>query len=88
MSDSNLTIGDVLPSSMKSNYSSELLNTSMKTAIDVVKYSMPPPSNLTEKDIDDMNTIYSEYEGNHGNNTDSSYWNSSPSDNEGYWSRS
>jgi hypothetical protein len=88
MSNSNLTIGDVLPSSMKSNYSSELLGTSMKTAIDVVKYSMPPPSNLTEKDVDDMNSIYSDYEGTHTTNTDSSYWNSSAADNEGYWSRS
>jgi hypothetical protein len=85
---SNLTIGDVLPSSMKSNYSSELLGTSMNTAMDVVKFDMAPPSDLTDKDVEDMNSIYQMYEGSHATNTDSSYWNTSTSDNEAYWSKS
>ena len=86
MSNSNLTIRDVLPTSMRSNYSDELLNTLMQTAVDVVKYDMPAPSDLTDKDIEDLNAIYAEYQGTHNGTTDSGYWNASSTDNEAYWS--
>ena len=58
---SSLTIGDVLPSNMRSNYSAAVLAVTLKEARDIVKFDMPPTSNLSTDDIAALKEIYSEY---------------------------
>ena len=81
MSDArSLTIGDVLPASMRSKYSAAVLALSLKEARDIVKFDMPPTSNLTADDVAALKEIYKEYQ------THNAYWNKKEADNEAYWS--
>lgn len=81
MSDaSSLTIGDVLPATMRAKYSAAVLAVSLKEARDIVKFDMPPTSNLSSDDIAALKEIYQEYQ------THNAYWNKKEEDNEAYWS--
>ena len=81
MSDaSSLTIGDVLPKSMRTHYSAAVLATSLKEARDIVKFDMPPSSGLSVDDIADLKEIYKEYQ------SHNAYWNKKEADNEAFWS--
>jgi len=85
MEKSDLTIGDVLPADMKSQYPSEVLAVSLEEAINIAKYDMPPTSDLSASDIEDINAIYNAYMANHSPDTNSAYWNTTPDQNQAYW---
>jgi hypothetical protein len=86
MSDSTLTLGDVLPTSLKSKYA-DVLNVLMEEAIQIAKYSMPPTCDLTQQQVAEINEIYQTYLAKQGDNSDSAYWNKSATDNSAYWSK-
>ncbi|MBK9271007.1 MAG: hypothetical protein IPM48_05385 [Saprospiraceae bacterium] len=85
MDKSNLTLGEVLPSDMRSQYPSEVLDVSMEEAINIAKYDMPPSSDLSASDIEDIKSIYSAYMANHDDHSNSAYWNTTPDKNQAYW---
>ncbi len=82
---SNLTIGDLLPSDMKSQYPSSVLNVSIAEALNIAKFNMPPTSNLSASDVAAIIEIYNAYMNNHDPNGNSAYWNTSPNQNQAYW---
>lgn len=90
MSDSNLTVGDVLPSSEKSKCSSSILSVSLKEALNIAKYDMPPSENLTSQQVSELKQVYADYlsKGGEGAGSDSAYWNKSSDSNEAYWNKS
>lgn len=90
MSDSNLTVGDVLPSSEKDNCSASVLNVSLQEALNVAKYDMPPSDDLSDKQVAELKQIYADYlsKGGDGSGSDSAYWNKSADSNEAYWNKS
>lgn len=90
MSNSNLTVGDVLPSSKKKEYPSNVMDISLQEAINVAKYDMPPSDNLSDQQVTDLKKIYKDYlsKGGDGSGSDSAYWNKSSDNNEAYWNKS
>lgn len=87
MENSALTLGDVLPTSLKSKYA-DVLSVKVGEAIQIVKYSMPPSSPLTPQQINELKEISQAYLAKEDDNSDSAYWNKSTSENEAYWSKS
>jgi hypothetical protein len=87
MKDSMLTLGDVLPTDLKSKYA-DVLNVSMEEAIQIAKYLMPPTCDLSKQQVAEINAIYQTYLSKQGDNSDSAYWNKSATDNSAYWSKS
>lgn len=88
MENSTLTLGDVLPTNLKSKYA-DVLTVKLQEAINIVELSMPPSSPLTSTQISDIKAISKAYlSKNKDANSDSAYWNKSRSDNEAYWSKS
>lgn len=85
MGNSNLTIGDLLPSSMQGQYPASVLNVSIEEALNIAKYDMPPSSDLSPSDVAAIKEIYSAYLSNHDPNTNSAYWNTTPDQNQAYW---
>ena len=83
----NLTIGDVLPSGMKSSFSAAVLGTSIDEATKIAKFMEPPTSPLSEGDVNEIKQIYSDYIDNNNQKSDSAYWNKSEADNEAYWNK-
>ena len=89
----SLTLGELLPADMQEDYSPEVLQTTLKEAIDIVKYDMPSSSGLGAHDISEIKEIYREYQENQENVTHSSgdsgtgYWNKSEEDNDAYWNK-
>ena len=70
MSDeSSLTIGAVIPAYLRGKYSDTVMSVTLKEARDIVKFDMPPTSNLSAADIAALKEIYKEYE------THNAYWN-------------
>lgn len=90
MDTSNLTVGDVLPSSEKDQCSSDVLNISLQEAINIAKYDMPPSDNLSDQQVAELKKIYRDYlsNGGDGAGSDSAYWNKSADSNEAYWNKS
>lgn len=86
MDNSTLTLGDVLPSNMKAKYA-DVLSVTVEEAIQIVKYAMPPSSPMTAKQLAEIQEISKAYLSKTDDNTDSSYWNKSETDNASYWSR-
>lgn len=86
MDNSTLTLGDVLPSDLKSKYP-DVLNVDMQEAINIAKYLMPPSSDLSEQQVEDIKEVYATYMNKKGDNSDSAYWNKSPESNSAYWSK-
>ena len=86
MDKSTLTLGDVLPSDLKSKYA-DILNVSIQEAINVAKYLMPPSCDLTDGQVTEIKAVYAAYMANKGDNSDSAYWNKSPEANSAYWSK-
>ena len=88
-----LTIGEVLPSNMRSNYSSEVLQTPLQEAINIVKYDMPSTTGLGAHDISEIKEIYKEYQDNQQNastsseESDTGYWDKSEQENDAYWDK-
>jgi hypothetical protein len=82
---SNLKIGDLLPSDMKSQYPSSVLNVSIEEALNIAKFNMPPSSDLSASDVSDIIQIYNAYMTNHAPDGNSAYWNTSPDQNQAYW---
>jgi len=84
----NLTIGDVLPSEVKSEYSAKILATSLDEALGIAKYQKPSTSGLSTADMEKIDQIYSKYlkQGGKGG-SDSAYWNKSQSENDAYWNK-
>jgi len=89
MSNENLTIGDVLPSEEKDKYSDNVLNVSLEEAVNIVVYTMPPTSDLTDEEINEIKEIYNCYlsTGGEGSDSDSAYWNKSQDSNQAYWDK-
>lgn len=87
MDNSTLTLGDVLPSDLQAKYA-DVLNVTVEEAIQIVKYSEPPSSPLTLKQINELKEISQAYLAKEDDNSDSAYWNKSTSENEAYWSKS
>ncbi len=89
MADSNLTIGDVLPENQKDQYSDAVLNMSLKEAMDIAVYNMPPTSDLTSDEVAQINKIYKDYVNNGGDGSDSgsAYWDKSQEENQAYWDK-
>ncbi len=89
MTNSDLTIGDVLPSEEKDKYSENVLNVTLKEAMDIVVYDMPPTSNLTNEEVKEIHEIYQCYleTGGEDSGSDSAYWNKSPEGNQAYWDK-
>lgn len=85
MSSNQLTIGDILPDDLKSNYSPEVLNTTVAQAREIVKLGMPAPSDLSQEDVKELNQIYKEYKATGGQGDGDAYWNKSEADNDAYW---
>jgi type III secretory pathway component EscR len=86
MKNSTLTLCDVLPADLKSKYA-DVLDVTMEEAIQIAKLSMPPSSNLTANQVNEIKEIYKTYLAKHDDNSDSAYWNKSASDNAAYWSK-
>lgn len=86
MDKSTLTLGDVLPSDLKSKYA-DVLNVPIQEAINVAKYLMPPSSDLTDDQVNEIKAVYAAYMADKGDNSDSAYWNKSPDANSAYWSK-
>lgn len=86
MEKSTLTIGDVLPSELKPNYSQAVLDVTVEEAINIAKYGMPPTSTLSKEDVAAINEIYKLYLASDGTETDSAYWSQSQAENDAYWS--
>jgi hypothetical protein len=87
MDNSMLTLGDVLPTDLKSKYA-DVLDVKMEEAIQIAKYSMPPTCNLSQQQVAEINAIYQSYLSKQGDNSDSAYWNKTAADNSAYWSKS
>ncbi|MBT8327349.1 MAG: hypothetical protein KJP21_06475 [Bacteroidia bacterium] len=87
MEKSTLTIGDVLPSKMKSNYSGAVLAVKVKEALDIAKLGEPPSSDLSSEDVSAIKDIYSLYLSADGEDSDSAYWSQSTAKNDAYWSQ-
>jgi len=84
----NLTIGNVLPSQMNSDYSEAVLNTTLTEAIGIALHDKPSTSGLTSSDISSVKQIYSMYLNKGGQSgSDSAYWNKSKADNDAYWNK-
>ncbi|MEP7318557.1 MAG: hypothetical protein ABI921_07440 [Panacibacter sp.] len=86
----NLTIGDVLPDYLKSNYSQTVLDVPLSEAVQIAVYNEPPTSGLSDADIDSVKAIYQEYQSEGGPNSDpggSAYWNKSADQNTAYWNK-
>ena len=86
MKTSMLTLGDVLPADLKSKYA-DVLDVTMEEALQIAKLSMPPSSNLSAKQVNEIEEIYKTYLAKHDGSSDSAYWNKSASDNTAYWSK-
>lgn len=89
--DTNVTIGDALPEDMRDNYPDEVLNVPLSEAVNIAVYDMPPTSDLSEDDIDDIKQIFALYqsEGGPGSESDGSdYWSKTPEQNQTYWNKS
>jgi len=86
MNASTLTLGEILPSKLKSDYPN-VLNVTVKEALDIAKYMMPPTSGLSGQDVADIKAIYKEYLADDDKGSDSAYWNRSTNDNQAYWSK-
>ncbi|MCB0600720.1 MAG: hypothetical protein KDC28_05815 [Saprospiraceae bacterium] len=80
---SNMTIGDVVPADLKGQFSANVLNTTIKVARDIVKFDMPPPSNLSASDVAELEKLYSMYQ----DNQNKAYWHKSEAENEAYWNK-
>lgn len=91
MPDQNLTLRDVLPENLKSNYPDEVLATSMEEAYNIAVYDQPPTSALSKDDINDIVEIYELYQnkGQNGQSNGSSpaYWEKSEEENKAYWEK-
>jgi len=86
MKNSTLTLGDVLPADLKSKYA-DVLDVTMEEAIQIAKLSMPPSSNLSAIQVNEIEKIYKTYLAKHDDSSDSAYWNKSAADNTAYWSK-
>ncbi|MES2797289.1 MAG: hypothetical protein V4683_15055 [Bacteroidota bacterium] len=87
MRNSHLTIGDVLPATLKNHYSAAVLNVTIKEALDIAKFDEPPTSNLSDAAIKSINEIYSHYLSTHAHDTESAYWNKTDDENEAFWNK-
>jgi hypothetical protein len=81
----NLTLGDVLPSNVKSNYSDDVLSVSVEAAVDFCMNGKQ--GDLTWDQATAAKEIYNLYlsEGGPDSDSDSAYWNQSPSTADAYW---
>jgi hypothetical protein len=85
------TLGDALPDYLKGDYSAAVLNVPLSEAVNIAVYSMPPTSNLSEDDINDIIEIFQLYQAEGGPGADpggSAYWNKSKDENQAYWNKS
>ena len=89
----NLTIGEVLPDDLKSNYPQSVLNVSVAEAFSIAEEGNPPTSNLSMADIEAIKDIFDVYYATGGGSEGgseaggSSYWNKSPDENSAYWQK-
>ena len=86
MDKSSLTLGDVLPSDLKSKYA-DVLNVSIEEALNIAKYLMPPSMDLSDDQVNEIKAIYAAYMSNKSDKSDSGYWNKTPDANSAYWSK-
>lgn len=92
---SKLTIGDLLPADMKSDYSENVLNTPISEAIQIAKFDEPSTTGLDRQEISEIQEIYQTYqdeqeEGTNqpvGKSESNAYWNKSETDNTAYWDK-
>ena len=87
MEKSTLTIGDVLPSNLKGNYSSAVLGVNLNEAINIAKHGNDPKSNLSSEDVAAINDIYKLYLASDDSDSDTAYWSQSTAKNDAYWSQ-
>jgi hypothetical protein len=90
MAANDLTIGDALPDNMKSEYPQSVLEVTLTEADQIVNQGMPPTSNLSKADIEDLQEIFNDYQEEGGPNSDSdgsAYWNKTPAENSAYWNK-
>jgi hypothetical protein len=92
-----VTIGDVVPDDMQSDYSQTVLDTTLAEARNIVVFQMPPPEGMTDEDVKELNDLYNKYKSQGGNTsnafwskvTSGAYWNkkAKPAD-DAYWDKS
>ena len=70
----NVTIGDIIPDDIKSDYSQAVLDTTLAEARNIVVYQMPPPEGMTDDDVQQLNDLYNKYKS-QGGNTSNAFWN-------------
>ena len=90
MAANDLTIEDALPDDMKSEYPESVLMVTLAEADQIVNQGMPPTSDLSESDIQDLQDIFNDYEEEGGPNSDSdgsAFWNKTPAENSAYWNK-
>lgn len=90
----NLTIGELLPADLQSEYSEKVLQTPLSDAINIAKYDQPSSTGLDEDEIEEIHSIYEEYEnrsasseGSSGSGSSNAYWDKSDDENEAYWDK-